>query len=293
MNDLVKDRNLMLLRRQGGGEGNLFLVHDRSGDVVGYIEFCRQLLISVNCWGIQGGVLAGFAPREVSIEGIAGEYVEKMKRVQPLGPYLLGGWSFGGEVTFEMVRQLEALGEEIGFLAFIDAPGPQDGGQKDISGFSLETELALIKKYFPGMGLEARVLGLEGLEQFWPVIISELETRGFHPGYLRRIVADLDRNAVPFSAGLDIRRLVHYWNMNRSFLRARRRYIPGGKIKTRLYYYGAAESRRIEKGNWDDYCEQEVVYRELPGNHHSIFRLPLVQELARVFSLDLNRQPQI
>ena len=38
---------------------------------------------------------------------LAGE----MKRIQPHGPYVLGGWSMGGVVAFEMACSLEENGE--------------------------------------------------------------------------------------------------------------------------------------------------------------------------------------
>src|SRR5262249_11430053 len=50
--------------------------------------------------------------------------VHDLREAQPSGPYLLGGYSFGGGVAFEMARQLAALGEPIGLLALIDTYGP-------------------------------------------------------------------------------------------------------------------------------------------------------------------------
>jgi len=41
--------------------------------------------------------------------------------VQPHGPYFLGGWSLGGNLAFEMSRQLVEQGERVGLLALLDA----------------------------------------------------------------------------------------------------------------------------------------------------------------------------
>ena len=51
---------------------------------------------------------------------MAATYVEAIRRVQPRGPYHLGGWSLGGMIAFEMGRQLTDLGESVASVAIID-----------------------------------------------------------------------------------------------------------------------------------------------------------------------------
>lgn len=58
------------------------------------------------------------------IEDIASNYLQAMRSVQPQGPYLLGGHSFGGKVAFEMARQLHEQDQEIGLLVMLDANAP-------------------------------------------------------------------------------------------------------------------------------------------------------------------------
>src|SRR5258708_14783093 len=54
-------------------------------------------------------------------------YLLAVRRVQPKGPYLLGGWSFGGLVAFEMAQRLDALGETVALLALLDSGVPEPG----------------------------------------------------------------------------------------------------------------------------------------------------------------------
>ncbi|MGI5519985.1 non-ribosomal peptide synthetase [Micromonospora sp. CA-259024] len=44
------------------------------------------------------------------LETMAASYREEMQRLQPEGPYVLGGWSSGGLLAYEVARQLEARG---------------------------------------------------------------------------------------------------------------------------------------------------------------------------------------
>lgn len=55
------------------------------------------------------------------IRAIASKYIEILKRYQPRGPYLLGGWCYGGVVAHEMACQLEQAGEEVRHLFLLDA----------------------------------------------------------------------------------------------------------------------------------------------------------------------------
>jgi thioesterase domain-containing protein/acyl carrier protein len=49
--------------------------------------------------------------------------VRDLREIQPVGPYLLGGYSYGGVLAFEMARQLHSAGETIALLALIDTFG--------------------------------------------------------------------------------------------------------------------------------------------------------------------------
>jgi thioesterase domain-containing protein len=50
-------------------------------------------------------------------------YLEALRTVQPNGPYLIGGYSFGGSVVFEMAQQLSV--QQVASLIFIDVAGPE------------------------------------------------------------------------------------------------------------------------------------------------------------------------
>ena len=60
-----------------------------------------------------------------SIESMAARYIEQIRRVQPEGPYGLGGHSLGGQIAYEMARQLTQVGQEVAHLVVMDtfAPG--------------------------------------------------------------------------------------------------------------------------------------------------------------------------
>jgi thioesterase domain-containing protein len=55
------------------------------------------------------------------IELMAAHYIQVMRAVQPVGPYHLGGYCFGGVVAFEMAQQLHAMGQKVDLLALLDS----------------------------------------------------------------------------------------------------------------------------------------------------------------------------
>ncbi|KAL4867611.1 hypothetical protein BDV12DRAFT_198031 [Aspergillus spectabilis] len=59
-----------------------------------------------------------------AVEEMAGSYVAEIKRRQPNGPYMVGGYSFGGIVAFEAARQLLEAGDEVTQLVLIDVACP-------------------------------------------------------------------------------------------------------------------------------------------------------------------------
>ena len=59
-----------------------------------------------------------------NLERLAEEFVQVLRDYQPMGPYILIGYCFGGMLAFEIARQLELLDEKIELLATIDA-GPE------------------------------------------------------------------------------------------------------------------------------------------------------------------------
>jgi amino acid adenylation domain-containing protein len=104
----------------GTGRKPFFLVGWVDGDLMGYQGLAEhwqgQPLYGLLAPGVDGRVL----PRD-TIEGIAEHYIEEILSFQPEGPYYIGGFCFSGVVAFEMARQLEARGAELGMVALIDA----------------------------------------------------------------------------------------------------------------------------------------------------------------------------
>jgi amino acid adenylation domain-containing protein len=73
-------------------------------------------------------------PNAPTFGELADRCITEMRRVQPTGPYHLGGHCFGAMVAFAIANQLQAEGEQVAFLALLDPPDPPGStGQSHLS----------------------------------------------------------------------------------------------------------------------------------------------------------------
>ena len=94
------------------------------GDVRGGGWYCRRLapLLGENVPLIVLPTLRGGSPdAPMTIEEGAASHIVELRKVQPKGPYRLGGFCVGGLVAFEMARQLEAAGEVVDRVVVVDS----------------------------------------------------------------------------------------------------------------------------------------------------------------------------
>jgi thioesterase domain-containing protein/acyl carrier protein len=114
--------------RAEGGRPPLFLVHPIGGNVLCYVRLAQALPADQPVYALQAaGTEPGTVPLR-DIPALARSYVDAIRRVQPDGPYTIGGWSFGGFVAFEMARQLRQAGAGVDNLVLIDSITPTVNG---------------------------------------------------------------------------------------------------------------------------------------------------------------------
>jgi acyl transferase domain-containing protein len=110
---------------QGGDKTPFFLVAGMFGNVLNLRHLAHLLGNERRFYGLQARGLHGADKPHETFEEMAADYLAEVRRVQPSGPYLLGGFSGGGITALEMARQLEAVGEEVALLAMLDSSPPR------------------------------------------------------------------------------------------------------------------------------------------------------------------------
>ena len=121
--------------KAGNSQTPLFLVHDADGEAILYQNLANHLKPEQAVYGIRPRSQSGSGAPIIAtrICEMVNYYVQEIRKVQPQGPYLIGGLCAGGVLAFEIACQLQAQGEEVPLVAIIDAVSPQGIGDNYIS----------------------------------------------------------------------------------------------------------------------------------------------------------------
>lgn len=250
-----------------GAAPPLFLVHQAGGNVMAYLELARVIGSRRAVYGIQSQGVDGSADPLSDVESMAALYLSAIRRVQPHGPYLLGGHSMGGKVAYEMVRQLEAANESVAMLAIIDVPAWAD------ETFVMPDEATALARIVEQIEDHyGCALDIDGLEALAPSARYDL--------ILQRMT---DRQLLPAGAGRDqLRGLLQAYQAN---MKAVLQYRPG-RTRSDILVVASTELASQSRGDvslgWQSLTSGRVIVEELPGTHVSILRDPDVERVAEV-----------
>jgi thioesterase domain-containing protein/acyl carrier protein len=110
---------------KSGPVGNgtpIFVVSGMFGNVLNLSHLAQLLGEDRAFFALQARGLYGDRLPHESFEEMARDYLVEVRRIQPRGPYMLGGYSGGGLVAYEMARQLATVGERVSALILLDSP---------------------------------------------------------------------------------------------------------------------------------------------------------------------------
>ncbi len=263
------------------GRPPFFCVHAVGGTVFSYGELARVLGPAQPFYGLQSpGLEAGVnGSAPANIAEMAAAYLTAVRTVQPEGPYLLGGWSMGGVVAFEMARQLRESGEEVPLLALLDSHLPDDSNGDAAGDLTGDPEADLLRFFLQD---QARMQGkdlpslTEGLEALPPEErLERLLGRAREAGLLK---ADVRPEAA--------RRLLAVYGTN---LRAFASYRPGaypGPLT--LFRPEAAPAGRVLNG-WGAVLTGAIDVQPVSGDHYTMLGSPQVQRLAESLRACIDR----
>src|ERR1700682_3055095 len=243
----------------GGSKRPLFLVHPAGGHVFPYVHLVQLLGPDQPCYGLQARGLEDGQDRHARIEDMAAHYIQALQTVQPTGPYLLGGWSMGGVVAFEMAQQLHAQHQRVALLALLDGriPTPDETFPQEDS-----EAISLVERYFGiSFGPMDSLAELPKDEQL-ASILEQAKSAGLVP------------------AELEVSQARRFVQHVRSDLRATQNYglrlYPG-----RISFFKASETLLGTSLDptlgWSEWAGGGVEVHVVPGNHANLMYEPHVE----------------
>ncbi|MBA3945629.1 MAG: amino acid adenylation domain-containing protein [Herpetosiphonaceae bacterium] len=251
-------RSLLVAIQPGGTKPPLFCVTPAGMTALYFVDLARHLGPDQPLYGFQAVGLEHDEPPHTCIEQMAAHYIAQMRRLQPTGPYLLGGNCLGGDIAFEMSRQLEQSGQEVALLALMDAEPP-------LAAHIIE----VLKRvhYIYQVGL-------------LPVVVKRMVKAMVSRGRLRPRLRQFEDVGANDSARLQSRRIRSVFDATIMAFRHYRGRPYGGRI-TLLYssqayqFYGLFWTRW-----WEQWAGAGVECYVIPAKHLTMLREPSAQRVA-------------
>ena len=306
------DSSVVGLQIAGTG-APLFFVHPAGGSAFCYTALAHYLGQDRPFYGLQTPGLNDNRELYTSVQSLAAHYVEAIRRIQPEGPYYLGGWCVGGIIAYEMACQLQMCGQEVAFLALLDSAPPTAEHPADENDAALFLQFAWDLGRLLGKNLPVSYkLALPGL------LSSTLPTFGEHAvdssltaDFIADILAELqgsDRSALyetlkqvsldeqlhylvtaaqkthgnpPEAEQAHLRHLSRIYSTN---VRAIHAYAPAQTYSGDITLFYASDE--IAKGRedmlpgWEKMTIGNVNVSVVPGDHYSMLKEKNAQVLA-------------
>ncbi|XLS30271.1 non-ribosomal peptide synthase/polyketide synthase [Flavobacteriaceae bacterium M23B6Z8] len=283
-----KKQQMLISLNAVEAENKLFMIHDGSGEINGYLELARSIE-NHSCYGLRFSQFDD-AERAPNIREIASRYIEEIKTIQPIGPYHLLGWSLGGEIATEITLQLENSGEKVENLMLIDTSFTFEK--------SLETKVLNIasEKDLFESNYSNSVDHLEeatSLRALWKAYAASDAFRNASISSIRSEVPAKIKQLIPEFDTLDKNELFDAVNNIRMLLNASHSYLMENSVMARTLYIWPNESTasKDEAMMKRFFVDLEVQYAQ--GDHFSVLQHPNLLQLSAMINSRLQSRLEI
>jgi amino acid adenylation domain-containing protein len=256
----------VLLREAAPGAPVLLLVAGAGGHVFSFLNFARALPFEATVYGLKPFGLDNIDELPTSFEAMATKYIAELAKVCPEGPFIVGGYSIGARMAFEIARQMEGLNKPLlGFMS-LDMPAP---------GFP------------PSQSLASKVVDWIR-SRSW----REVVTRA--PHVAKKVLRSKERRLQD-----ELEFAMVHWNiipdygMEKVFPRlweANQRYLPDCRLSAPLIFIRRPLSTKATYGDgpgnldrgWTEFSEGKVDVRIIAAGHLDLFVGETTRELAKI-----------
>ena len=281
-------RDSLVPIRKAGNKPAIFLVHDGDGETMLYRNLALRLDPDHPIYGLQPHSHSKHPILHTRIEEMAAYHIEKMRTVQPQGPYFIGGMCAGGVIAYEIARQLQSQSETVGMVALIDAADvvaeeiPWRFANQRLRSFSTVVDQS------DGLSVLQRAVVIVGK--------ATKKAKSFSTYLVRKHAGDLwaKLRMRLFRYYLDRRleppRFLEHIPVRTVYLFAEKSYRPSGVFEGELILFRATEGENNDEPyinrysdplfGWGRRASQGVRAYDVPGGHSSMLQEPNVQVLA-------------
>jgi amino acid adenylation domain-containing protein len=270
------------LLRAGDVRRPIWLLAPVHGNALCYLQFAQLLPPGLACYGLQSPGIDGEADPIDDFVALAAHHVRTIREQQPRGPYVLGGWSMGGCLAFEIAVQLRRAGEQVSRLFLLGATPPSQVHIDFARGAMATYEPWRIAYFY------LRSLAFS-LALAVPLDIRELANLS-ERDLFERFVAEL-RMLGPLGASITPELAQRWLGVVRATLYGFHHHEPSGLFdgqtlvvhasgQNPLDHDALVHARPVPQGRWEEHLVGQVESRDVAANHYTLLLDPWVGELA-------------
>lgn len=263
--DEIKWDSLVPIKKTGS-KTPIYMIHGGGLNVLVFNPLGRYMDKEQPVYGMQALGLNGKTELLYSMEDLADKYNAEILNNDPIGPYALAGYSFGGLLAYEMAKRLIAMGKEVTMLGILDTFA---GGKDKHTGIAEKIFKKILRQF-------KKVIFFGGL-----LIKNPSETINYQTLVIKRKIKALSGNKVT-----TYDQVFHYDDeILRSYDVAWQTYmmqpldihVDVFRTKKRIYFLDD-----MEYLGWREYAKKGVTVHEVPGDHKTFLFPPYDKEFAEI-----------
>jgi amino acid adenylation domain-containing protein len=264
-NEIIREESCIVPLQSSGTRPPLFFVHAIGGGPLVFRELAENLGPNQPFYALRS---TDVDRPDFRIEEMAEQYVRAIQTVQAQGPYLLGGFSFGGIVAFEIASQLQRSGHEVKLLAMLDCGAPQPVEDKSFKPVEFAQFVQMLYRLRNSIPFTPEEFEGKLEDEQLEFMVERAEISGVIPGELGTVW--LRRSMRSLKSRLD----------------AARNYVPSSKFQGRVDLFRILRPGYHLSGGpednwgWEELSTEPTTTRGVPGAHYTMLEGDSVQILA-------------
>ncbi|MGY4306617.1 thioesterase domain-containing protein/aryl carrier-like protein [Bradyrhizobium sp. USDA 4369] len=254
--DAIGDDCVITFRTEGS-HPPLFLLYEAFGEAMYGRELVRNMTLDAPVYGLTAPKRSRDQAR--TLEGMAAHAIRAIRALQPVGPYRLAGWSFGGLLAYEIASQLIGADETVAFLGLLDTSRVTEKLPSHVE----SDDAALLGWLF----LSEERCSTAGEPEMFAALVRSCQEKGIIPAHLNE------------------RDIASYLDRLRRNTRAESEYeVHALPITVHLFAAGAEPHDDPLLGWGAVLSKEQLRLVSTPGTHRSMVEQPHVTTLATALS---------
>ncbi|MEO8150318.1 MAG: amino acid adenylation domain-containing protein [Bacteroidia bacterium] len=273
--------------RTSGSKKPFFFAHGVSGNVFKYHALGQLLDADVPSYGLQAKGLNGIDTPFSDMDEMAEYHINEILRIQPYGPYYLGGGSFGGALAYEIACHLRQMGKEVAMVVLFDV----EAATKSELLNGMEKQILELKLKSKRVVTRLKMLTNQSMDQKLAYLKNKIANPSHKENLLKEQMDEwLNKEFIAEKYGLAS--AAYFNNIEESCYKALKDYklkeYDGEVLLLRAKNGFFSDIEYDEALGWGYFVKGKVDVEFVPGNHNSIFEYPHVPHLAAAMMKHIN-----